>query len=114
MFVSDPNPLSNMSIILASNSVHSQAIKVYTDVEQEKPSVVCPITATISPAEAFASITSDFSTIEMDGVVLTQTIPSSVKTHTFVVTVSSSLFPSLVQPVTLAFDVIVTCSVTDI
>ena len=81
-----------MNVVLVSANIQNQAVKIYTDVENEKSNVICPISAVLSPSASFATLAGDFTNIAIDGNVLTQNIPESVKTHAFTLTVNSALF----------------------
>jgi hypothetical protein len=45
-----------MNVLLASSAVQTQNYKIWTAIERLYPVYVCPYTATISPAEAFITV----------------------------------------------------------
>lgn len=78
----------------------SQAVKILTDVEQANPSIVCPISAVLTPAKPYISVSSDYSSIILDG---SKASDADVGLHTFTLTVNSKLFSALVTQVTFTF-----------
>jgi len=78
----------------------SQTVKILTDVEQANPSIVCPITAVLTPAKSYISVSSDYSSIILDG---SKASDADVGLHTFTLTVNSKLFSALVTQVTFTF-----------
>jgi len=82
--------------MLAGYNKQIQTIKVYTDIERQYPSIICPIDAVIVPSQSFISITSDSSTLTVDEAILTSMIPQSVQTYTFTLRVTSKPFSATV------------------
>jgi len=41
----------------------TQAVKIYTDLERSYPSIICPITATLSPNKAFITLSTNYDLI---------------------------------------------------
>jgi len=89
VFATTPSPLNTMLVTLASSTIQTQTFKIYTDIENLYPAIICSITATLTPSQPFITLASDFKTISIDEAVLTGLIPDSVKTHTFTLTVRS-------------------------
>jgi hypothetical protein len=82
--------------MLAGNNKQNQTIKVFTNIERQHPTVICPIKAEIVPSQSFIAISSDSSTLTVDEAMLTSMIPQSVKTYTFALRVTSMPFFALV------------------
>ena len=99
-----------MNVNMPSAATTTQTIKILTDVEIAS-SIFCPITAILTPAAAFISLSPDFKTIFVDASKIVD--PSDIKTHLFRLTVNSANFAGTVAQQTYDFKVIMTsCSVT--
>ena len=82
-----------------------------TDVEQANPSIVCPITAVLTPAKPYLSVSTDYSSIILDG---SKASDADVGVHTFTLTVNSKLFSALVTQESYNFVVdLKACVVSD-
>ena len=75
-----------MNVNMPSAATTTQTIKILTDVEIAS-SIFCPITAILTPAAAFISLSPDFKTIFVDASKIVD--PSDIKTHLFRLTVNS-------------------------
>ena len=113
-FVTSPSPLKDMPVVLASTKTSNQAVKIFTVVEQQHKTIICPISAQLTPSTSFIALSPDFKTISVDEGVLTQLLPGSVQSHAFVLSVSSLNFPNQVTPVQFAFKVVVSCVVEEV
>lgn len=71
VFELSPSPIRNFTVMLAGSNKQNQTIKVFTDTERQKPTVICQINAVIVPSQPFITITSDSSTLTVDEAILT-------------------------------------------
>ena len=85
---------------------------IKTDVEIANPLIVCPITATLTPAAAFISLSADFKTISVNEALAIT--PADLGSNTFTLTVNSANFAGTVAPKTYIFDVIIACQVSSL
>ena len=58
-----------MTLILIPSSFNSvvQNVKIYTDIELTNPSIICPITANLTPTKPFALLAADYTNLTIDG-----------------------------------------------
>jgi len=110
-FEINPAPLVNMTIELPSSSILTQAVKIWTALERAYSSLVCPITAVLSPSNSHITLSGDLTAILVNGPGLTGATPSSVQTIVFTLSVNSLNFPSNVPEQTYSISVSVTCVV---
>ena len=80
--------------------------------EVAHPSIVCPITASLSTSPAYITIGGSNATIDVNRSLLIS--PTDLGPHSFVLTVNSLNFSADVAQITYSFDVIVTCVVTSL
>ena len=85
---------------------------IKTDTEIANPSVVCPITAFLTPAAAYISLSADFKTISVNEALAIT--PADLGSNTFTLTVNSANFAGTVAPKTYIFDVIIACQVSSL
>ena len=57
-----PSPLSNMSITMyyLTTETKSQTFKILTDVEVAHPTIICPITAVLTPSLVYITVSGDY------------------------------------------------------
>lgn len=78
-------------------------------------SIICPITAVLTPVISpgvFASVSADYSTINVDASKIV--LSTDIRTHAFTLTVSSANFSNSVASQTYNFNVIIVCTVTQL
>jgi hypothetical protein len=68
-----------------------QNVKIWTDVERSHPSIICPITAVLTPSLPYISLSADFKTINVDASFASDL---DVGLHPMTLTVSNPKFPS--------------------
>ena len=89
----------------------NQTVKILTDVEQANPSIVCPITAVLTEAKPYLTLSSDYSSINLDG---SKASDANVGVQTFTLTVKSKLFAASVTQATYTFKLdLKACEVSD-
>jgi len=90
-----------MSLILyyLTTETKTQAVKIWTDLERAN-SIICPITATLTPSFAYITLAADFKTILVDGSKATD--PDN-GLHTMTLTVDNQVFPALVAQAKYTF-----------
>ena len=76
------------------------------------PTIVCPITAGLSPSPGYITIGGSSSTIDVNRSLLVY--PTDLGPHSFVLTVNSLNFSATVAQITYSFNVIVSCGVTSL
>jgi hypothetical protein len=89
-----------------------QAVKIYTDIEKEHSSIVCPITATLSPSKVFISFSTNYDKISILEAQITK--PEDIGVHEFTLTVNSPNFSASVAQKTYNFSVTLKCTITDL
>ena len=100
-----------MNVALPSILTSTQVVNILTDVQVTNPTIVCPITVTLTPAAAYISLSGDYTTINLNESLLTS--PTDLGTNPFVLNVNSATFPGTVTQQTFNFNVIVSeCVVT--
>jgi len=113
-FVTEPPPMPVIiQVQLASSAQTIIAVKVYTIAEQTTSTVICPITATLSPSQDFIVLAADFASITIDEALLTSLIPDSVQNYPFTLKVNS-LNHAQVPQISFDFTIEVTCLITAI
>ena len=85
---------------------------IKNNVTSTHPTILCPITATLTPSAFYIILSADFTTISLDAVNLVA--PTDVGSHTFTLTVNSANYAASVAQVTFNFNVVVTCTVTSL
>ena len=85
---------------------------IKTNIEIANPSIVCPITATLTPAAAFISLSADLKTISVNEALAIT--PTDLGTKTFTLTVNSANFVGIVAQQNYNFDVIIACQVSSL
>ena len=55
-----------MNVSMPSFATSAQTFVIKTDVENAYPTIVCPITATLTPVTAYISLSANYSTISVD------------------------------------------------
>lgn len=80
-----------MQIIMyyQTTETQTQNVKIWTDVERSYASIICPITAVLTPSKPYISLSSDFTTINVDA---SQASDLDVGLHTMTLTVNNSVF----------------------
>ena len=101
-----------MSITMPSTGTVTQTVKIYTDVERAHTSIICPITATLSPSAAYIILSADYTTITITKSLIV--LPSEIGTNVFTLTVNSLNFAANVTQKTYTFNVIITCTVSSL
>ena len=96
---------------MPSTATSTEAVIILTDVQMLYPTIVCPITATLSPAKTFIALSGDFATISVDA---SQIVVSDYGINTFTLTVNSANFPGYVLEQTYNFNVIIACQVSSL
>jgi hypothetical protein len=66
VFVTNPHPFADITVIMPGSNIQTAVVKVYTDVEVSYNAIICPITASLSSTAVFADITGDYATITID------------------------------------------------
>jgi hypothetical protein len=74
------------------------------------PTLACKLSATLTPARDFISLSPDFTTITVDASKIS--MPVDLKIHSFSVIIDSVDYPGTVSQLILDFDVDITCLVT--
>jgi hypothetical protein len=77
-----------------------RTVKILTNVETSYPSIVCPITAVLTPTLSYIKISADYALISFNGALTTQT---DVGSHEMTLTVNSANFPGSVPEVAYKF-----------
>jgi hypothetical protein len=92
-----------MSIIMyyLTTETMSKTVKILTDVEVAHPTIVCPITAVLTPSLSYITISGDYTSISLNGALTTQ---ADVGLHPMTLTVKSANFPGSVVQVAYAFN----------
>ena len=85
---------------------------IKTDVEISNPLIICAITATLTPAAAYISLSADFKTISVNEALAIS--PTNLGTNYFTLTVNSANFASNVTTQTYSFNVIIACQVSSL
>ena len=101
-----------MAIQLPSSAIATQTVTILTDIQVTHSSIVCPITATLSPSFAYISLSADYSTIAVNAALLTS--PSDLGVDDFTLTVNSASFPTSVAQKTYIFSVIFSCTLSNL
>ena len=91
-FLTSPAPLTNMTVTMPSSATSTQNFVIKTDVEVANSTIVCPITATLTPTAAYISLSGNTISVNAGSIVK----PTDYGTYTFTVTVVSSNFPGSV------------------
>ena len=65
VFQSTPAP-ADMPVTMPSVATTTQTVTVKTDIENLYSAIVCPITATLTPAPLYISLSGDYTTISVD------------------------------------------------
>lgn len=65
VFQSTPAP-ADMPVTMPSVATTTQTVTVKTDIENLYSAIVCPITATLTPASSYISLSGDYTTISVD------------------------------------------------
>jgi hypothetical protein len=102
-----------MSIVMyyQTTETKTQTIKILTDVEVANSSVVCPITAVLSLVKPYISVSSDSSSIILDG---SKASDADVGQQTVTLTVNNKIFSTLVAAATFTFVLdLKACEVSD-
>ena len=99
-----------MNVSIPSAATSTQAVAIKTDVQVANPAIVCPISATLTPAAAYISLSGGFATISVNKSLIVS--PTNLGTNTFVLTVNSATFPGTVAQQTYSLNVIVSCTIT--
>ena len=89
-----------MIMYSATTQIITQPVKILTDVEIAHPTVICPITAVLTPARPYLSISADSATITLDG---SKASDLDVGIQTITLTVNSKSFSTLVTQATYTF-----------
>ena len=76
-----------MTIVMPASDTATQTVKIYTDVERATPTVICPITATLTPSAAYISLSANFATISVNKSLIV--LPTNIGTFTYTLTVNS-------------------------
>ena len=99
-----------MTAAMPMTGTITQTFSLTTDVTQSYPSVICNMAATLTPAAAYISLSTDFQTISVNkaNVVL----PSDIGTHPFTITIDSVNYPGPVTTKILNFNVDVVCIIS--
>jgi len=71
-------------------------VKIWTVLERSYASLICPITATLTPSDLSITLSGDFTAIRVSGPVLAAAAPTSVKTYAMTLTVNSRDFSASV------------------
>ena len=90
MFQTFPAPLTDISVTLPSSATTNQSVVILTDVQVAHSSIVCPITATLSPSASYISLSANYDTISVNAALMVS--PTDNGTHLFTLTVNSSNF----------------------
>jgi hypothetical protein len=90
----------SMILYYLTTETKTQAVKIWTDVEEAYPHIICPITAVLTPTLPYISLSADFTTILVDGSFASD--PDN-GLHTMTLTVDSLVFPSLVTTAVYTF-----------
>ena len=85
---------------------------ILTDIQLANPLIVCPITATLTPAAGYIGLSGDFTTISVDATSIV--VPTDYGITPFTLTVASANFPGSVATQTYVFNVDVSCPVTSL
>jgi hypothetical protein len=64
VFQTSPAPLLDMSISMPSTATTTQSILILANVQTS--TIVCPITATLSPPRAYIALSGDYATISVN------------------------------------------------
>ena len=100
-----------MTVTMPSSLTTTQTVTILTDVQSTYASIVCPITAVLSPSKAYASISADFKTISINASLIAV---SDSGTNAFTLTVNSSNFSSSVTQKVYSFNVVISCVITNL
>jgi hypothetical protein len=110
VFKTTPSPFSTITFSAPSTANTYTLFKVYTDVEETYPSIVCPISAIITGVGYVpVSINGAFTAITLDGNLVC--LPGDIGNHPITVEISSRDYTS-VSFVTFTFDVVISCTVS--
>ena len=90
-----------MFVTMPSSATTTQTFSILTDVQLAHPTIVCPITVTLTPQAAYISISADFSTISVDASQIVQ--PADYGAHSIKLTVNSANFPGSVAQKIFSF-----------
>ena len=85
-----------------------QTFSLTTDVTQSHPSIICNMSATLTPAAAYISLSADFQTITVDKT----NLPTGIGTYPFTVTIDSVEYAGNVTTKILSFNVEVVCIIS--
>lgn len=103
MFETSSSPFSTITVTMPSIANVDTPFKVYTDVERENSSIICPINVTITVGYAPVSIVDLNSKVRVDPNLVS--IPGDYGPHSITVQISSSNNASSVSSVTFTFNV---------
>ena len=101
-----------MNVIMPSTATSTQNVVILTDVEVAQPSIVCPITATLTPAAAYISLSGDYQTISVNASLIIT--PTHYGTHPFTLTVQSANYSGTVAAKAYNFNVEISCAATSL
>ena len=76
-----------MPVSMPSVATTTQTVTILTDVQNLHPTIVCPITAILTPSAAFISLSGDYKTISV--IAGSIVLPTDIGTNQFVLTVNS-------------------------
>jgi hypothetical protein len=96
LFETSPLPIVDMNVVLASSAVQTQNYKILTEKERLYPVYVCPYIATISPVEAFITVST--TAISIDKQILSNSLPSSHKQWSFTISINSARYGTNLVP----------------
>jgi hypothetical protein len=92
-----------MTITMPSAGPTNQLVTILTDIQNSYPSIVCPISGTLSPSKAWISFTNPNLEVTHSSI----TLPADLGTYTFTLNVDSSTWPALVTNQDYTFTVII-------
>ena len=87
-----------MNMVLPAATTSTQSVQVLNDVTTAHPTFVCAWTATLTPAKAWISLSSDLLTITVEPT--SMVVPTDYGTWPFVLTVNSLLYSTTVTQIT--------------
>ena len=70
-----------MNVAIPSAATSTQSVTILTDVQVATPAIICAITATLTPAAAYISLSGDFTTISIDESLIAN--PADLGTNAF-------------------------------
>ena len=89
-----PATPATMNVIMPSVATSTQTFAIMTDVQVAHPTIVCPITATLTPSAAYISLAANNASISVNASLIV--MPTDYGTHPFTLTEKSSNFPGTV------------------